>query len=266
MLKQPIYINALSVIAPGLIEPQTVHDVFSGAQKWQADALPKFMPSLLAKNERRRTTNVTNIALKAILPLLKAEQPSDEIATIFASSDGDLATDDAICKALARESKMVSPTQFGNSVHNAAAGYCAIGASLTGYSISLSSGNGTFSAGLLDSVSQLLSGQHTALMVAYDVTAPQPLHSFRVFEHSLALAMRLGNSPEESCLGYFNIGLDVNDNATAQCQNTSLEALRLANPIGAGIPMFEAIFKQQNRRISLPYIFDQKLDIEFHIL
>src|SRR5690606_40428753 len=69
-------------------------------------------------------------------------------AAVFASSGGDYPIIDQICKALCEPERLVSPTQFHNSVHNSAAGYWSIATGSRAPSTSISAFDDTFAAGL----------------------------------------------------------------------------------------------------------------------
>jgi len=257
-----IYINGVSIIAPGLMEPETVYKVLgNGDVQWQFEPLPKLVPDMLPANERRRTTPLIKIALQAIQPLLHVDDDLDETTTVFASSDGDSLIEDKICSALAHTDKMVSPTSFHNSVHNAPAGYWAIAASMKAGSVSLSAGDGSFSAGLIDAVSQVVSDERNVLLVAYDTVAPEKLDAVRHFEHSIAIALRLGFKPEENNIGKINLNVGTFNRNVTPCHNDSLEVLRKSNPIGAGIPLLEALISKSSSTIVLPYIMKQQLEV-----
>lgn len=262
MLSDKIYINGLSIIAPGMVEPEKTLTILRGEQQWCAEPLPKLVPSMLPKNERRRTTPVIKIALQTVQPLLHLNDDLDEMVTVFASSDGDLGIDDKICQALAMEEKVVSPTQFHNSVHNAPAGYWAIAASMRGASVSLSAGNATFAAGLVDSITQVVSEQRNTFLIAYDVVAPEPLNAARHFDYSLGIALRLGVKSEPENLGYIRFSLDDVENKVSTCKNPSLEPLRKGNPIGSGLPLIEALARKSSSSIILPYVMGKRLQIE----
>jgi len=261
MVSEKVYINGLSVIAPGLVEHDDVLAVLLGEKKWCPEPLPNLVPSLLPANERRRSTTLIKLALKTIQPLLKSDDDLTLTATVFASSDGDLDIDDKICRALGKEEKIVSPTQFHNSVHNAAAGYWAIAASMRATSVSLSAGDGTFAAGLIDALTQSLSEQQNVLFVAYDVVAPEPLNTVRHFDYPVGIALRLGTTREDSCLGMIQVSLnDIKTNIT-HCKNDSLEPLRNGNPIGAGIPLLEVLAMNSSESVILPYIMGKHLQV-----
>jgi len=255
-----IYINGVSVVAPGLMQREQLDSILRGDSPWLFQELPKIVPAMLPANEPRRTTPLIKIALQAIQSLLRDNDNLDEIATVFACSDGDSVIEDKICSALAQTDKIVSPTQFHNSVHNAPAGYWAIAASMRAGSVSLSAGDGTFAAGLIDAITQVSCEQKDVLFVAYDAVAPEPLYSARHLEHTIAIALRLGTKPEKENVACINIAVEPdNNNSITTCHNSTLESLRLSNPIGVGIPLLEALVSHSTSAIVIPYIMQQNL-------
>ena len=78
--------------------------------------------------------------------------PAASLATVFASSDADLAIIHRICLALTATPRLISPTDFHNSVHNAAAGYWSIAAGARAASTTISAHDGSFAAGLARSL------------------------------------------------------------------------------------------------------------------
>ena len=261
---EQVFINGLSVVAPGLVERDRIFSILRGDEQWQTEQLPKFVPAMLPPNERRRTTPTINLALQTIQPLFRSEEDLDQVATVFASSDGDLGTDDKICKALSLDEKILSPTLFSNSVHNAPAGYWAIATSLQTNSVSLSAGNETFAAGLIESITQVISERQNVLLVAYDVVAPEPLNTARRFEYSLGLALRLSLTKESGSLGSIGISIENKENEVNHCLNKSLEPLRTGNPIGAGLPLMEALARRtEPLTINIPYIQGKKLQVNY---
>jgi hypothetical protein len=84
-------------------------------------------PSLLTPAERRRAPATVALALEvATAAAAMSGRNAAELTTVFTSVHGDLAINDAMCRALIEAPRLVSPTKFINSVHNAPAGYWAI--------------------------------------------------------------------------------------------------------------------------------------------
>ena len=84
-------------------------------------------PDCLPPTERRRVGTLVKIALAVGLEAVaQSGQDASALANVFSSSAGDGDNCHAICEALAGSDRLISPTRFHNSVHNAAAGYWGI--------------------------------------------------------------------------------------------------------------------------------------------
>ena len=113
-----VFVNGISVIAPGLIETVRTRSILRGDEPWCFEEMPPIKPDLLPSNERRRTTNLIRLVLESMQHLLGESDDLHPVSTVFSSSDGDMEIVDKLCGALARDDKMISPTLFHNSVHN----------------------------------------------------------------------------------------------------------------------------------------------------
>ncbi|HIN39665.1 MAG TPA: hypothetical protein EYM84_05280 [Flavobacteriales bacterium] len=250
MLSKTIYVNGVSVVAPGMEIPGELQGILKDNIKWIPIELSRMKPSALPANEARRTTTVIRLVLKVI----EAIEYEPNTSVVFASSEGDLDITDKICKALATEEKMVSPTLFHNSVHNAPAGYFSIAANMKTPSVSLSAGDNTFSAGLIEAASQVLVEGNDVLLVSYDNTTPTDLNDFRHFDYPVGIALLLSASKKSIAVGSINVSVVSEKVDTTQCFNDSLEALRVGNPIGLGLPLIESLVKGVEAEIVIPYL------------
>jgi len=256
-----VYINDLSVIAPGLVERDPALAILRGDREWAFEEMPSLKPKMLPANERRRTTNLIRLALESIQHLVRASDDLERVSTVFVSSDGDLEITDKLCMALAQDDKMVSPTLFHNSVHNAPAGYWSIAAAMQGPSTSISAANASFASGLQEAVAQVAVDGNTVLFVAYDYPAPLLLKRLRHFSHPMAIALRLGSKAEDDAYGRLElVGREVHDDLS-YCKNDSLQALQEASPVGAGLPLLEALVRKQGGQIILPYLRGEKFKV-----
>ena len=249
-----VYINDVSVIAPGLTDKEKTRLILSGDDAWSFENMPPLKPEMLPANERRRTTNLIKLALECMQHVLKDSDDLNTVSTVFASSDGDLGIVDKLCSALATEDKMVSPTLFHNSVHNAPAGYWSIAASMKGPSTSISAADATFMSGLQDAVAQVEIEGGSVLFVAYDYPAPPLLDHCRHFGHPLAIALRIGDTAEHKVLGTIDLKGRIVDAEVSVCRNKSLEVLRAATPVGCGLPLVEALIRRARMQVNLPYL------------
>lgn len=256
---KPIYINTLSIAAPGMIGLDEAIPVLTGQAQWQSAEFPKLVPQLLPANERRRTTPHIKLALQVAD---EANLKDKQLPAVFASSNGDFQISNTICNSLSGEPKFISPTQFHNSVHNAPSGYWAIAAESPAASTSISTGDSTYASGLLEAVTQVLSGQEDVLFVAYDYPADAPLSKFSDVTEPFATACVL--SLNKTADSYASIKLDIasDDTGKSHCLNSSLNDLQNSNPIATSLPLLEALCLKNSATLYLPHLNDSKLKVE----
>jgi len=193
---------------------------------------------LLAANERRRAPETVAAALEVALAACEAAGMDPALLpSVFVSMHGDLAITDYMCATLTDDPRAISPTKFHNSVHNAAAGYWTIGTGCNQPATALSSGDGSFAAGLLEALSQLHSGEPAVLLAAYDSRSTGPLAQISASEGLLGGALVLA-SHADAAVARLQVEF-VNTPAP-------LAPGRLAGYVGANamspmLPMFEAL-------------------------
>lgn len=256
---KPVYINSMSIAAPGLIGLEQACPILAGEKNWQLSAFPKLVPQLLPANERRRTTSYIKMALQVAD---EANQNAESLPAVFASSCGDLSIIDHICNTVMKEPKYVSPTQFHNSVHNAPSGYWAIAAKSSAASTSISSGDTSFSSGLLEAVTQTLCQQKDVLYVAYDYPVTAPLNKKTNIRQPFAVALVLSLNKSEKSYGAIKLHISDNNEAENLCLNKSLIALQKSNPIADSLPLLEALYRKNTTTLLLPYLNNSKLKID----
>jgi len=257
---KPIYINTLSIAAPSMIGLEQAVPVLTGEKQWQTSEFPKLVPQLLPANERRRITSYIKLALHVAD---EANITDKALPAVFASSNGDLYITDHICKTLNMDAKHISPTHFHNSVHNAPSGYWAIAAKSPAASTSISTGDSSFSSGLLEAVTQVLSQDEDILFVAYDYPAIEPpLTKFSDVTEAFATAFVLSLNKSENCYGSIKIDITNDNKVKSSCINESLNELQSSNPIAESLPLLEALCLNNTATIILPYLNDSKLKIE----
>lgn len=255
---KPVYINTLSIAAPGLIGLEQALPILKGESQWQTSEFPKLAPQLLPANERRRMTNYIKLAIHVAD---EANLPDKALAAVFASSNGDCYITDHICNTLTKTPKFISPTQFHNSVHNAPAGYWAIAAKSPAASTSISTGDSTFSSGLLEAVTQVLTQQHDVLFVGYDYPATAPLDKFVDVSEPFATAFILSLEKNKNSYGSIKLEVTSNNNISI-CNNSSLNSLQNSNPIAESLPLLETLCLKTSNTLYLPYLNNTKLKVE----
>ncbi len=155
-------------------------------------------PGLLAANERRRAPDTVLVALEVASQALlhagfsaEVSTSAHDLASVFVSSHGDLPITDALCTTLAGDPRLLSPTRFHHSVHNAASGYWAIGSGSRGPSTALSAHRHSFAIGWLEAASLCVAEQRPVLLVAYDTAACGGLASVNTSRGLLGVALLL---------------------------------------------------------------------------
>lgn len=224
-----------------------------------AAPFPKMAAEILPANERRRVTEHIKLALSCGTEALSGGTvPASQVATVFASSGGDLYIVDKILKSLGEPGKPVSPTHFHNSVHNAAAGYWSIAASSRSPSISISAHDGSFAAGLVEAVTQLAVEHRPVLLVAADTVSPPLIHPFRPLAASFGVALLLVPEKTEVTLGVET----RNAQAATTMDNAEFERLRGGNPAARSLPLLRQFALRRAGTIHIPYLEGLGLKVE----
>ncbi len=140
-----------------------------------------------------------NLALAAGLEAVAhAGADAATLPAVFTSSGGDGHNCHEICRTLASSERQLSPTRFHNSVHNAAAGYWGIATGATPASNALCAYDASFGAGLLEALTQVVTGRSAVLLVAYDASYPEPLYGARPIPHAFGVALVLAPAPRDA--------------------------------------------------------------------
>jgi hypothetical protein len=232
-------IKAVGLAAPGLPGWSASQAVLTGASPYVATAETPYAPALLPPNERRRATPSVRLAFRAAEDAVTAcGADARALASVFSSSDADMAVLHRICAALAQTPRIISPTDFHNSVHNAASGYWSIGVGSNAPTTTISAYDASFTAGLIESVALARERDGDVLLVAYDATAPQPLAAKRPLALSAGVALIIG--PAQAA-GLGRLGVELAGDTETRCADAALEQLRLGNPALRALPLLELL-------------------------
>ena len=211
-------------------------------------------PTALPPAERRRVGKGVKIALEVgFEAIAHAGLDASTLPSVFASSSGDGDNCDAICRSLV-DDRLISPTRFHNSVHNAPSGYWGIASGSMAASTSLCAYDDSFAAGLDDAITQIAGGSDAVLLVAYDAPYPEPLHAARPTPDSFGVALVLTREAGPNAVA--RIELDVSheprhdtrsERRDAACAaptrmgDATLERYREAIPAARALPLLAAI-------------------------
>jgi hypothetical protein len=230
------------VLAPGLEGWATAARVLCGETPHEPKPVARPNVTVLPAAERRRAAPSVAWSL-AVAQEAVAGSALDAggLAVVFVSSDGDGDIVHRLCTALAAPGAQVSPTDFHNSVHNAATGYWSIGAHSTAPSTAMCAFDASFAAGLLEAATQVQAEEKPVLLVAVDLPYPAPLAPHRPVRHGFAAALVL--VPD----GEWDVSL-------GEGEPTPLPLPEFAgNAAGACLPLLAALARPGAADIRLPY-------------
>ena len=231
------WIKAVSLLAPGIPDWATGTQILRGDLPYQNTPTILPAPLGLPAAERRRASRVIKLCIALGTEATQSAGLAGKyLASVFSASNGDGHNIHAICEALAQPDRMVSPTRFHNSVHNAASGYWSIAAASMQASTVLAAFNATFAAGLLEAVVQANSSPVPILLLAYDSEYPEPIQSKRPMPDAGGIGLILTNVQDEQCLARIEINLEPTGSPTPM-DNPALENLRRSIPALEGLPL-----------------------------
>lgn len=210
-------------------------------------------PAAIAPRERRRAGLTINLAVEVMHQACDmAAVDKAAIATVFASAMGDTDITDYMCRKLAGEDRMLSPTKFHNSVHNATSGYWSISAHNRAPSSFVGGFRDSFACALLEAAACAIAEDLPVGLAGYDIANKAPLHDVLPISQSLGLALVI--LPGERHPGWpLTLSLDAERSAAApQPRRAGLARLAVANPMGSGLTLLEALADGSTQRLCWP--------------
>lgn len=257
-------ILGIGLLSPGLEGWANGREVLLGARDFCSDSLPDPEVALLPSNERRRSTASVRWAVHvAQEAMTQSGLDPRGVATVFASSGGEMGVLDQLCRALTTTERIISPTLFHQSVHNTAAGYWGIATSCQQSSTALSCYDDSCAAGLLEAVTYAAMEDCPVLFVSYDLPAPDPLIRARPVQSAFAAALVLAPSWTGSTSATASVTL-----TSAECgeetkmPDSALERLRADNPSARLLPVLRALAGTASATIRMDLLGDQRLVVE----
>jgi hypothetical protein len=253
-----VSVLGVGLLGPGLTDWASGQALLRDAAAWQPAATVVPAPNRLPATERRRAGAVVKASIVvADQAVAMSGLDASTLATVFTSSTGDPANCHILCEALAAPERLVSPTRFTNSVHNAPAGYWHIAAQSRAPSTSLAAFDASFAAGLLEAAVQCRATAAPVLLVACDVPYPEPLHALRPLSDVFAVAMVLAPA------GGRLLTLDVSGTATpSTCGAASLDAVRLSIPAARALPLLQALAHPAATQLVIEGLSSQHLALQ----
>lgn len=260
-VKLCVGIRGIGVLAPGLAGWPSTAAVLRGEAPYLPAKTALSAPLLLPPAERRRAVPIVKLALAiGEQACTMSGLAMNELASVFSSSDGDGGNCHHLCETLASDDRMISPTRFHNSVHNAAAGYWSIAAGARATSNAICGADGSFGAGLLEAMVQVVAEQRPALLVAFETDFPEPLHAKRPIPDCAGVALVL--VPADDAAALARITLTLGQAPVDTLAQAGLEQLRRAVPAARALPLLDAIARQASRRVVIDYLDELQLILD----
>jgi hypothetical protein len=246
-MKLSAFVEGIGVRGPGLAGWLASIDTLAGRTPHAPAATMLTAPSALPPAERRRVGKGVKVALDVgFEACLDAGRDPSSLASVFTSSSGDGDNCDAICRELADE-RLISPTRFHNSVHNAPSGYWGIASRSMLPSTSLCAFDDSFFAGLDDALTQLADGADAVLLVAYDAPYPEPLHAARPTPDCFAVGLVLAREAGPRSMARLDFEALSSPRPATSMSSATLERCRADIPAARALPLLAAIARGLDR-------------------
>ena len=253
-----VYLDGVGLLGPGLDGwPEGRALLAHGGRQWQWSDVPMPSPLRLPAAERRRAGAVVKLSIAVADQACAAAGAEPlQLATVFSSSSGDGVNCHILCEVLAGAERLVSPTRFTNSVHNAPAGYWHIATQSRAPSTSLCAHDASFAAGLLEAAAEVLSWQRPVLLVAADVPYPEPLQGVRPLVAPFGVALLLSPQRTERSTAALTLSLSLPASPAAvdRCAAEALETLREGVPAARALPLLQALADGRDRAVVLDHL------------
>lgn len=260
-----VYVEGIGLLGPGFSSWEEGRHQLDGQNAYVAQKTVLPSPMSLPPAERRRAGAVIKVSLAVGHEAANAAGlRAVDLRSVFTSSGGDGINCHEICLALASNDRLISPTRFHNSVHNAASGYWSISTGAMASASVLCAHDGSFAAGLLEAMTQASVEDSPVLLVAYDTDYPEPLRSKRPVPDTLGVAMVI--SPQRSARTIARLSIDtatgLTNMAADRMEDAALEFLRQTIPAGCALPVLQAIARQEDTSLVLTYLDGMQLKVK----
>lgn len=220
-------------------------------------------PSQIPGRERRRAPALVKLSVEV------AHQACDmgdiaktEVASVFCSAMGDSEIATYICQTLASPVKVLSPTKFHNSVHNAPAGYWSISAENRAPSSSVAGSRHSFPLALLEAGVFATVESRPVLLVVADIQVHGPYAAAYPIENPFGAGLLIQNRGDEAGGWSFTLEHRSGSVGWPTLKNPFLQELSETNPAARCLRLIEAMAWQERATIQWPLSESTYLHLE----
>ena len=171
--------------------------------------------------QRRRLSVFAKLALHSALEA--SGELSSKVASVFASRHGDLQKTSKLIKNVA-EKEVLSPTQFGLSVHNAVGGLFSIYTKNKAPQTAISSGEDTLLMAIVDATSKLNANDYDNILVVYTETKVPEIYENYVSQDEVSISIGLLLEKSESKEEAIKLKMEPNQSSDGN-ENPTLQAI-----------------------------------------
>ena len=260
-----VFVEGIGLLGPGLAGWALGRQYLSGELPYQSARSVLPLPMALPAAERRRAGAVVKVSLAVGQEAVEASGwAASALPSVFTSSSGDAINCHEICSALASNDRLISPTRFHNSVHNASSGYWSISTGAMAPSSVLCARDGSFAAGLLEAAAQAVLDNTAVLLVAYDTDYPEPLRSVRPLPDTFGVALVLAPKRSPRSLAQWTLAPAscLTSAAADGMPHSALETLRTDIPAARCLPLLHSAATQGKGTVVLDYLKGLQLAVQ----
>lgn len=249
-----VYLESVGVVAPGMLSWLSSRSVLRGESMLNMESIPPLKPKVLPAAMLRRTTKHIRMAIAVASQTLEnANTEGLVFASVFAASENDAEITDEICREVVSEDPFIAASSFNNSVSNAAVGTWSIvqksqqpTTCVTGYDM-------TFTVGLLEAASQVVTENRNVMLVAHDVISGEPLYSLRPLLYEFGVGFLLTHQQTSNSLAQLNINISHDAISETIMQDEKLESIRSDNPAARSLPILNLLANEEDGSVVIPY-------------
>lgn len=255
-------IASVGVRGPGLPDWESSKHWLAGGSPPDSSAARRDPLAARLGGELRRTTAAVRLAIAAADDAVRAwvGEERTPIRCVFASSSGDGPLLCSLLETLADPDRAVSPTQFHNSVHNAAAGYWSILRGDHSSALSLAAGDWTFGVGFLRSALECTALRVPVLSVAFDTPFLPPLDACRPLVDGFSAAFVLVPA---AAPGSVPVSMRLEPvNEPTRVRTEQLRRVSECNPAAQSLSLLECLAGGGGTEVAIPISDQQTMVLE----
>ncbi len=265
-------IDGIGVWGPGFSSWHELKNCLRGSGEFDSDQATGPKPEIIPANERRRAPLPVRLAVETSW---QASQQSgiapSALSCVFSSGFGDIDITNYMCTTLNTEAKLLSPTKFHNSVHNAPAGYWTISTNCMQPASSVAGFKETTPVTLLEAMAQLVTDQEPSLLTFCDGPAKGQLISVLINDQPFAASLVLSpvTKGEELNKGDALLKVSVVQESAEWpvLETLALQSLYLNNPSARILCLLESLahLEKGSATVSMPLSAATSLLLEIEI-